>query len=144
MATKTTPEDSGDLRETELEDREQALRERKLVQLRRKEIEKRRSAINPSTDDGAKELLALQEEVVGLQAVIVQLQLEHAVDLDTLRSLKVQSNGVWHHLESFAESAQLKQENHQSLAESVQKLREQVQEQDETWKKTQRNRQNRS
>ena len=140
MTSEKIPEDLNDLRETGLEDREEALHERRLVQQRRKEIELRRSKINASTDDGARELLVLQEEVVSLQAVIVKLQLEHAVDLETLRLLKTEANGVWHHLESFAEGAQLKQENHQGLAESVQKLREQVQEQDETWQKTQRDR----
>ena len=140
MTPDKTPEDLNDLREAGLEDRAEALKERQLVQKRRKEIEQRRNVIIASTDDGAKELLELQLEVVTLQAMIVQLQLEQAVDLNTLRLLKIEANGVWHHLESFAEGAQLKQENHQGLAESVQKLREQVQEQDETWKKTQRER----
>ncbi len=140
MTPDKTPDDLNDLRETGLVDRAEALRERQLVQKRRKEIEQRRNEIIASTDDGAKELLELQLEVVTLQATIVQLQLEQAVDLNTLRLLKIEANGVWHHLESFAEGAQLKQENHQVLAESVQKLREQVQEQDETWKKTQRER----
>lgn len=140
MTPDKTPEDLNDLREAGLEDRAEALKERQLVQKRRKEIEQRRNVIIASTDDGAKELLELQLEVVTLQAMIVQLQLEQAVDLNTLRLLKIEANGVWHHLESFAEGAQLKQEIHQVLAESVQKLREQVQEQDETWKKIQRER----
>ena len=140
MTADKTPEDLNDLRETGLLDREGALQERRLVQKRRKEIEQRRKTINSTTDAGATELLDLQLEVVRLQATIVQLQLEHAIDMNTLRLLKVEANGVWHHLESFAEGAQLKQEKHQDLAESVQKLREQVQEQDETWKKTQRER----
>lgn len=129
-----------DLRKSGLDDREASLQERKIIQTRRKEIEARRNLINAGSDHGAKELLALQAEVVTLQATIVQLQLDNAIDMNTLARLKEEANGVWHNLESFAEGSQLKREKLQLFAESVQKLHEQVQEQDEVWKKTQRER----
>ena len=142
MNAKNQLEEPEDLRQSGLDDRAAAMLERKLIQVRRKEIERRRDEIKAgiSTAVGAEELIDLQAEVVSLQLVIVQLQADNAVDMKTLIALKDEANGVWHHLESFAEGAQLKQENLQRFAESLQKLREQVQEQDETWKKTQRER----
>src|ERR1700728_4361177 len=77
-----------DLRKSGLDDREAGLQERKIIQTRRKEIEARRNLINAGSDHGAKELLALQEEVVTLQATIVQLQLDNAVEMNTLARLK--------------------------------------------------------
>lgn len=136
---ETRKEELEEEREKGLEERRITQEERAIIQKRREDIEQRRKEIAANGSNAAvNELPILEDEVSKLQDRIVALHWTTQQQRDDLAELKKRANGIWHELSLFPEESQQRQENLQTIAESIQKLQEDVQHQEEQWEKRKR------